>query len=286
MARARNIKPSFFTNELLGTEEPMVGMTFVGLWCLADRDGILEDRPLRIKAELFPYRENLDVNGYLTVLQRLGFIQRYVVDGLGYIQIINFQKHQNPHHTEKPKNYPKYQRLTDITVKEPLCNGETQVSKRSDSFIPDSLIPDSLIPERGFTKEQNATDVARPIPSKAGVICLALKSEGVGSVSPSSPKLQTLIESGAEVGMFVDAARAAKERGKNTFNYILAIVDGQMRDAHAMAQLERTKPKSKSETTYQRSMRERWEEATGTSMMQSPEIIDITPSQNKTVRIA
>ncbi len=77
MARARNIKPSFFTNELLGTEDPMVSLTFAGLWCLADKEGILEDRPLRIKAELFPYRENLDVNGYLTVLQRLGFIHRY-----------------------------------------------------------------------------------------------------------------------------------------------------------------------------------------------------------------
>ena len=50
MARARNIKPSFFTNELLGTEDPMVSLTFAGLWCLADKEGILEDRPLRIKA--------------------------------------------------------------------------------------------------------------------------------------------------------------------------------------------------------------------------------------------
>jgi len=77
MARSRNIKPGFFTNELLGTADPMVCLTFAGLWCLADKEGILEDRPLRIKAELFPYRESLDVNGYLTDLSRLGFIQRY-----------------------------------------------------------------------------------------------------------------------------------------------------------------------------------------------------------------
>ena len=68
MARARNIKPSVFTNELLGTLAPEVTLLFMGLWCLADKDGILEDRPLRIKAEIFPYRDNLDVNGYLTVL--------------------------------------------------------------------------------------------------------------------------------------------------------------------------------------------------------------------------
>ena len=127
MARARNIKPSFFTNELLGTEDPMVSLTFAGLWCLADKEGILEDRPLRIKAELFPYRENLDVNGYLTVLQRLGFIHRYVVNGVSYLQVINFEKHQCPHHTEKSKKYPKYQDVKDLTVKSPLSNGEKQV---------------------------------------------------------------------------------------------------------------------------------------------------------------
>ena len=79
MARSRNIKPAFFTNEELGTLDPIINLTFIGLWCLADKEGILEDRPLRIKAELFPYRESLDVNGYLTVLARLNFIERYEV---------------------------------------------------------------------------------------------------------------------------------------------------------------------------------------------------------------
>lgn len=139
MPRARNIKPSFFTNEVLGTLDPIVGMTFIGLWCLADKEGILEDRPLRIKAELFPYREGLDVNGYLTVLARTGFVHRYVVGGIGYIQIINFEKHQHPHHTEKAKGFPKPQGIQSEQVLTPLNNGVTP----SDSLIPDSLIPDS-----------------------------------------------------------------------------------------------------------------------------------------------
>ena len=149
--RARNIKPGFFTNEILGTADPMVCLLFAGLWCIADKDGRLEDRPLRIKAELFPYRESLDVNGYLTVLERSGFITRYEVGGIGYIQVENFAKHQSPHHTEKPKGYPSkiqqssgHQREQSLT---PLSNGEYQVSERSDSLIPDSLIPDSLIPD-------------------------------------------------------------------------------------------------------------------------------------------
>lgn len=162
MARARNIKPAFFTNELLGTEDPMVSLTFIGLWCLADKVGILEDRPLRIKAELFPYRDSLDINGYLTVLARLGFIVRYENDGRRFIQVCNFRKHQSPHNTEKGKGFPfstdpKSLILTDNgyeTVKPRCLYGESLVPERPDSLIPDtgftdSLIPDSLIPDTG-----------------------------------------------------------------------------------------------------------------------------------------
>ncbi len=193
MARARNIKPSFFTNELLGTEDPVISLTFAGLWCLADKEGILEDRPLRIKAELFPYRENLDVNGYLTVLQRLGFIHRYVVNGVGYLQVINFEKHQCPHDTEKSKKYPKYHDVKDLTVKPPLSDGEKQVPTRSDSLIHDSLIEDSLIPDSPIQGSLPAEEVDTekiPRPSQTAIVCLTLKGEGIGAVSPSNPKLR------------------------------------------------------------------------------------------------
>lgn len=170
MARARNIKPAFFTNELLGTEDPMVSLTFVGLWCLADKVGILEDRPLRIKAELFPYRESLDVNGYLTVLARLGFIVRYENDGRRFIQVCNFRKHQSPHNTEKGKGFPfsndpKSLILGDNgyeSVKQRCVDGEITEPKR-----PDSLIPDSLNVDTGFTDSpQENEKPEKPEPAK------------------------------------------------------------------------------------------------------------------------
>jgi hypothetical protein len=143
MARARNIKPGFFKNEDLGTADPFVSLLFAGLWTLADKAGILEDRPLRIKAELFPYRDGFDINGYLTVLVAFGFIHRYEVAGVKYIQVAKFTEHQNPHHTEKPSEYPSYSDSCALTVKAPLITGDAP----ADSLIPDSLIPDSLIPD-------------------------------------------------------------------------------------------------------------------------------------------
>ena len=152
--RSRNIKPGFFKNELLGVQDPLIQIAFIGLWCVADRDGILEDRPLRLKAEIFPYRENIDFNGYLTVMSRLDFILRYEVDGKKYILIKNFKKHQRPHHTEKSSGLPKPQTNSDgcdLTVNSPLFNREYP----PDSLIPDSLIPDSLIPEDMGVKPPN-----------------------------------------------------------------------------------------------------------------------------------
>jgi hypothetical protein len=146
MARARNIKPALFKNELLGVADPLLTILFESLWCLADREGRLEDRPLRIKAETFPYREGLDINGYLTELERLEFIDRYVAEGLAIIQVKNFDKHQNPHKTEKPSELPKKPINTNgcaITVKEPLNDSEvTELAV----LIPDSLNTDSLNP--------------------------------------------------------------------------------------------------------------------------------------------
>ena len=61
MARSRNIKPGFFLNDDLAECEPLARLLFAGLWCIADREGRLEDRPKRIKIEVLPY-DNCDVN--------------------------------------------------------------------------------------------------------------------------------------------------------------------------------------------------------------------------------
>ena len=151
MARSRNIKPALFKNEILGVIDPIYTLLFQGLWCLADREGRLEYRPLRIKAEIFPYRDLPDFNGYLTELERLEFICLYSVDNVEYIQVLKFTTHQNPHKTEKasvipsmPENINENSELSsngEITVKEPLNNG----SATADSLL---LIPDSLSDKR------------------------------------------------------------------------------------------------------------------------------------------
>lgn len=104
--RMRTIKPGFFTNDALAELDPFARLLFIGLWTLADREGRLEDRPKRIKAELFPY-DDVDADALLTDLAGAGFILRYEVAASGrFIQILNFARHQRPHSREAASEFP------------------------------------------------------------------------------------------------------------------------------------------------------------------------------------
>ena len=153
MARARNIKPGFFTNEDLVELSFEFRLLFIGLWTLADKDGRLEDRPKKIKMEVFP-ADNVDIDAGLAALAAHGFIRRYVAGGLRCIEVLNWAKHQSPHHTEKASTLPV-----------PVDNGESTVSPRKDlrGNPPDSLIPDSLIHTEANASGAVAPQEADPI---------------------------------------------------------------------------------------------------------------------------
>ena len=102
MARSRNIKPGFFTDDELAEVPALTRLLFIGLWCLADREGRMEDRPKKIKAEVMPY-DDIDVDAALQKLSPV-FLTRYQVDGKKYIVINNFLKHQNLFEHRKLKN--------------------------------------------------------------------------------------------------------------------------------------------------------------------------------------
>lgn len=117
--RARNLKPSFFKNDILGTMPMAARLLFEGLWCMADREGRLEDRALRIKAEILPY-DDVDVDDLLNQLQARKFIIRYAHGEDRYIQVVNFKRHQSPHLKEADSTIPAY----DIPHVESISTGD------------------------------------------------------------------------------------------------------------------------------------------------------------------
>lgn len=140
--RARNLKPGFFKNEALAECSPLARLLFAGLWCLADREGRLEDRPKRIRVELLGYDDG-SVEDLLSELQEAGFILRYAASGGRFIQVVNFGKHQNPHCKEQESTIPAPDMHDASTVQTPDMHG----SCPADSLFSDSLNlnPDSPI---------------------------------------------------------------------------------------------------------------------------------------------
>lgn len=111
MARIRYLKPDFFKDEDLAEHPFWIRLLFAGLWNIADKKGRLEDRIKRIKIDVFPY-DNVDIEKGLQELSkpkngsRKPFILRYDINGDKFIQIVNWDKHQRPHHTEQESKIP------------------------------------------------------------------------------------------------------------------------------------------------------------------------------------
>ena len=148
MPRARNIKPDFFKNEQLVELPFETRLLFAGLWTLAGKDGRLEDRPKKIKMEIFP-GDDVDVSHELSRLAEAGLVQRYTASGVHCIQIMTFTKHQNPHPREPesglPAPPPKNAQSPDnkAAMNCNLQDSGEQVSGPAESF---SLNPDPGIP--------------------------------------------------------------------------------------------------------------------------------------------
>lgn len=154
MARLRTLKPSFFTNDILAEVDPLGRLLFQGLWCIADREGRLEDRPKRIKAEVLPY-DTCNVDALLDDLARLGFIVRYAVAEQRYIQVTNFGKHQTPHIKEAASTIPAPDKHGASTVRH---------TPQESASTPSYLDPDPVV---GSSSGNLDTD-RPPLPPKGG----------------------------------------------------------------------------------------------------------------------
>lgn len=119
MARSRNIKPGFFTNDELAECSPYARLLFAGLWTIADKEGRLDDRPKKIKALVLPF-DTVDCDDLLAQLHAKNFITRYVVEGNGYIQINNWKKHQNPHCKEAASDIPELSKQESSNEEAPV----------------------------------------------------------------------------------------------------------------------------------------------------------------------
>lgn len=90
MPRIRTIKPDAFLSESLSDVPRGTRWTFAGLWTYADDAGRARDDARLIKAALYPLDDDVtlaDVSHDLELLEGIGGICRYVVEGRRYLHM-------------------------------------------------------------------------------------------------------------------------------------------------------------------------------------------------------
>ena len=101
------LDPEWFSDERLAKCAPCGFQLFIGLLCLTDVEGKLEDRSTKIKVKIFPYGfDKLDIDLELNKLEQAGLISRYDVDGEKVILINNFKKLGITYNNEKAAGLP------------------------------------------------------------------------------------------------------------------------------------------------------------------------------------
>jgi hypothetical protein len=228
MARARNVKPGLYKNEDLADCSIWARYIFPGLWMLADREGRMEDRPKRIKGELLPH-DNVDINPLLDELVQFGFILRYQIDGIRYIQVIKFSDHQTPHVREQASTIPAPPVLLEDTAKAVLStilDGDESSPRSPDVLIPDSLSTDSLIADKAPKKngalaepKYSALDdlIAQGVDKQIAVDWLALRKGK--RAAPTKTAIDGVLREIGKAGLTIDAGlRICCERGWVGFN--------------------------------------------------------------------
>jgi hypothetical protein len=93
--RIRQVRPEFWTDEVMAALAPAVRLFYIGLWNIADDAGWMEWRVSRIGAVLFPYesskRRERDIAAWSDRLVEAG---RLVIHPCGCAVIPTLSKHQ------------------------------------------------------------------------------------------------------------------------------------------------------------------------------------------------
>jgi hypothetical protein len=166
--RIRSIKPDFWKSEQLGGVSRDARLLFLGLWSLADGWGLLEERPLRIKAELFPYDQctAVDVSSWLAELAVAGLVVTYVVGGRPLVCIPTFRKHQlRSMHKEERQRPPRFPLPPGVVIRgegfgdasdDDAAGGTASDSRGPAGHVPGDTAGDTAGPTAGSTAGDTA----------------------------------------------------------------------------------------------------------------------------------
>jgi len=102
LARIRSIKPEFWIDEKVVELSSWARLLFIGLWSFADDQGYVDDKPRRIKMQIFP-NDDLDVDVLLDELFARGMLDPFTSPVGPVFRIRNWTRHQKVDRAATPR---------------------------------------------------------------------------------------------------------------------------------------------------------------------------------------
>jgi hypothetical protein len=136
VARIRTIKPEFPFSPEIGRISRDARLFFVESWMLCDRDGRFAWEPDRVKAQLFPYDQDAQLQAWLEEVVAQDLAVAYEVDGRRYVWVRTFIDHQRPHPKEPKGTIPPCPASALIRMV-PWKETASRVSPGSMDFVPE-----------------------------------------------------------------------------------------------------------------------------------------------------
>jgi len=144
MARKRMIDPGLWTNEQVNTLSREARLLFIGMVSNADDEGRLHGSARYLKANVFPYDEDLKagkVGDWRDEVVKVGLALHYQVEGIEYLSLPTWHRHQTINRPY-PSSLPSPEQAAG-TFSERSVNAHGTLSERS-----------SLIEEKGIEEKR------------------------------------------------------------------------------------------------------------------------------------
>lgn len=93
MARIRTIKPEFWVDDVMVELPIEARLLFIGMWNFVDDEGYIEDKPKRIKMQIFP-ADNILIEDSLSALCDSGRLHAFDSDQGPLLRVANWERHQ------------------------------------------------------------------------------------------------------------------------------------------------------------------------------------------------
>ncbi len=149
MSRIRTVKPELFKHEDLFNAEinsklPL-RLAFIGLLTCCDREGRFKWRPQRLKLDMLPYDNNVDIVQVLDALAKHGFIKKYEHQGEWYGYIPSWSKHQQINNREiesdivaPAESIPLTTKISELTIETTNGSGVADACLTEESRVIDA----------------------------------------------------------------------------------------------------------------------------------------------------